>query len=503
MDTNTFNFQDYTQGQTFDLSSFQSGTQVDNTQIDPSTFIQGDNAVLQASAGLENITSGNVDYFQNNTFQTTNYDTNAIFGENKTTNEIPETFGQTFQGTTTTNVIEGNNYFGDNNAIDINSYLNNNNNFDTNAIFGQTQGTTTNTTTTTTTNYDTLFGQTQDIQGTTTYGETQIIPGTDTNTFFGTTQVGETVQNQIEYGQPSNQNEFVTYQTTGTTDLNNFNFGTTNTTQTTTTTNAFTEPQTIPQYQTQNYTQGENTFNTTALPITETQYIPSQSQYNNAQQILESIPVTTSTLVNQPQTQTQTLIPSPGIEATYTPLQPIPQPQVQTTQVTAAFNQPKIQEQIPKQPQMIQQKKNLIIDEDFRRGRPIYSDLGNKLGKLRVGNQPNLITYRVRNVTNHDNIGLSRLTPAISYDRNVINPSSLNPGINPAINSNIGNLNNQINTFSNNLVNNTNNVISNVNNVGNALNNVNNNINTGLDKITKASSYNIGANTVTPLLNNF
>ena len=88
-DQNTFNFQDYTQGQPIDLASNQLIQ--DNTQIDPSTYIQGDTAILQASAGLGNISSENTDYFnQNNTYQT--YDTNAVYGENiQTTNEIPTT----------------------------------------------------------------------------------------------------------------------------------------------------------------------------------------------------------------------------------------------------------------------------------------------------------------------------------------------------------------------------------------------------------------------------
>ena len=139
IDTNNFNIQDYTQGQTIDFGSNQVfSTTEGTTQIDPSTYLQGDTAVLQASAGLENISSGNVDYFsQNNTYQPTSYDTNAIFGENvQITNETPQTYGQTIEGTTTTNVIDGNNYFGDTNAllsntttnqiqgtnIDINSY---------------------------------------------------------------------------------------------------------------------------------------------------------------------------------------------------------------------------------------------------------------------------------------------------------------------------------------------------------------------------------------------
>ena len=83
---------------------------------------------------------------------------------------------------TTTNIIDGNTLFGDNNGIianttttnevqgttvDPNSYFTNTN-FDTNAIYGQTQilPETTTTTTTTTTNENTYFTQPQEIQGT-------------------------------------------------------------------------------------------------------------------------------------------------------------------------------------------------------------------------------------------------------------------------------------------------------------------------------------------------
>lgn len=116
----------------------------------------------------------------------TSYDTNVNYGETfQTTTEIPGTYEQTYQGTT--NVIDGNNYFGDtidllNNAttsnviqgtnIDLNSYFNTNNNADTNIIYGQTQfpqtTTTTTTTATTTTDYNTIYGPNQTIQGTTT-----------------------------------------------------------------------------------------------------------------------------------------------------------------------------------------------------------------------------------------------------------------------------------------------------------------------------------------------
>ena len=144
-DSNTYNFQDYTQNQAIDYGTNQIQS---NTEIDPSTYLQGDSAILQASAGLGETTSENVDYLNQN-----NFDTNAIFGETiKKISEIP--YGQNFQGTTTTttsNIIDGNTLFGDNNALisntttqevqgtttDVNSFFNNTN-FDTNAIYGQT-----------------------------------------------------------------------------------------------------------------------------------------------------------------------------------------------------------------------------------------------------------------------------------------------------------------------------------------------------------------------------
>ena len=224
-DSNTYNFQDYTQNQAIDYGTNQIQS---NTEIDPSTYLQGDSAILQASAGLGETTTENVDYLNQN-----NFDTNAIFGETiKKISEIP--YGQNFQGTTTTttsNIIDGNTLFGDNNALisntttqevqgtttDVNSFFNNTN-FDTNAIYGQTQilPETTTTTTTTTTNENTYYTQPQEIQGTTTYGETQILPSTDSNTYYGTTQ--------INYEQPQTQNDYTTsYQTTNAIDLNNLN----------------------------------------------------------------------------------------------------------------------------------------------------------------------------------------------------------------------------------------------------------------------------------------
>ena len=543
-DSNTYNFQDYTQNQAIDYGTNQIQS---NTEIDPSTYLQGDSAILQASAGLGETTTENVDYLNQN-----NFDTNAIFGETiKKISEIP--YGQNFQGTTTTttsNIIDGNTLFGDNNALisntttqevqgtttDVNSFFNNTN-FDTNAIYGQTQ-ILPETTTTTTTNENTYFTQPQEIQGTTTYGETQILPSTDSNTYYGTTQ--------INYEQPQTQNDYTTsYQTTNTIDLNNlnlnnYNFGTTNiestnntyTTEaipitqnetTTTTTNTYIEPTS---YDTaQNYgitntntyqaseipittTTTENAFETSNIPITETQYISTQPQYDNTQyqQSYDTTPITTITTNNNiNETTNNNIITQPNIETNYVPNSNSNQIMVQTqiennnitnninnidnnNQITRVTNP--IQETRDTKPQIIPINLNKnkgpsaykilgnLIDEDFKRGRPIYTEYGSPYMKKRHYDQL-APTYQVRRVMNESRnvIGLSRLTPAMSYDRVGNNP--------PTLNSTIGKLNtNSINLYN-----------SNVNNM------INNNI--GLERITKANSYDTGAQSINPLLNNY
>ena len=545
-DSNTYNFQDYTQNQAIDYGTNQIQS---NTEIDPSTYLQGDSAILQASAGLGETTTENVDYLNQN-----NFDTNAIFGETiKKISEIP--YGQNFQGTTTTttsNIIDGNTLFGDNNALisntitqevqgtttDVNSFFNNTN-FDTNAIYGQTQilPETTTTTTTTTTNENTYFTQPQEIQGTTTYGETQILPSTDSNTYYGTTQ--------INYEQPQTQNDYTTsYQTTNTIDLNNlnlnnYNFGTTNiestnntyTTEaipitqnetTTTTTNTYIEPTSYDTAQnygitnTQTYraseipittTTTENAFETSNIPITETQYISTQPQYDNTQyqQNYDTTPITTNINTITNETTNNNIITQPNIETNYVPNSNSNQIMVQTqiennnitnnvnnidnnNQITRVTNP--IQETRDTKPQIIPINLNKnkgpsaykilgnLIDEDFKRGRPIYTEYGSPYMKKRHYDQL-APTYQVRRVMNESRnvIGLSRLTPAMSYDRVGNNP--------PTLNSTIGKLNtNSINLYN-----------SNVNNM------INNTI--GLERITKANSYDTGAQSINPLLNNY
>ena len=543
-DSNTYNFQDYTQNQAIDYGTNQIQS---NTEIDPSTYLQGDSAILQASAGLGETTTENVDYLNQN-----NFDTNAIFGETiKKISEIP--YGQNFQGTTTTttsNIIDGNTLFGDNNALisntttqevqgtttDVNSFFNNTN-FDTNAIYGQTQ-ILPETTTTTTTNENTYYTQPQEIQGTTTYGETQILPSTDSNTYYGTTQ--------INYEQPQTQNDYTTsYQTTNTIDLNNlnlnnYNFGTTNIestnntytteaipitqneTTTTTTTNTYIEPTSYDTAQnygitnTQTYqaseipittTTTENAFETSNIPITETQYISTQPQYDNTQyqQSYDTTPITTNINTITNETTNNNIITQPNIETNYVPNSNSNQIMVQTqiennninnnvnnidnnNQITRVTNP--IQETRDTKPQIIPINLNKnkgpsaykilgnLIDEDFKRGRPIYTEYGSPYMKKRHYDQL-APTYQVRRVMDESRnvIGLSRLTPAMSYDRVGNNP--------PTLNSTIGKLNtNSINLYN-----------SNVNNM------INNNI--GLERITKANSYDTGAQSINPLLNNY
>lgn len=552
-DSNTYNFQDYNQNQVIDFGTNQIQT---GNEIDPSTYLQGDSAILQASAGLGETTTENVDYLNQN-----NFDTNAIFGETiKKINETP--YGQNFQGTTTTttgNIIDGNTLFSDNNGlitnttttqevqgttIDTNTFFNNTN-IDTNAIYGQTQILPTTTTTTTTTE-NTYYSQPQEIQGTTTYGETQILPSTDSNTYFDTAQ--------ITYDQPQTQtqNDYTTYQTSDTVDLNNYNFGTTNiettntytteaipvtqneTTTTTTTTNTYVEPtyETTQNYgitNTQTYqtseipvtTTTQNIFDTNEIPMTETKYLSPKPQYevSQFQQTYDTTPVTTTTTTTNVTTEnirTTNVVNQPIVQTNYVPTsnQIITQPQVQNTRITTTTNQT-IPENINNNqvtrvtrvtnppPQKNESKPQIIpinlnknkgpsaykilgnlIDEDFKRGRPIYTEYGSPYVKLRHYDQVSP-TYQVRRVMNDNRnvIGLSRLTPALSYDRVGNNPPTLTSTL---MKSNT----NQIYPYN-----------SNINNIRQDMNLINSNI--GLDRITKATSYDAGTKQIDPLLNNY
>lgn len=647
-DPNAFNFENYGQEQTDFLGTTEGDTQYitqNVSPIDPSAYYQGDNNILQESAGIGNET-GNVDFLNQETTTTFNadsLDSNAIFGktlQNET--QIPENYED--HTTTTTNVIEGNNYFDTTNQIQDGNAFITDGNIDTNAFFTNEQTNQQTTTTTTTTNE--YFGQTQDIQP--VFGETQILQGTEANNFFET---NANDYGQIQTQQIEGQDIYGTYQATRTDDLNSFGYGTTETQQvispqpqpeivnpppepyfpptdnqimqtqtttTTTTTKTVTEPNIEMQFTNQNL----GPLDYEAYPATNapTQNKPPQPQFDVAhfQQTLDATPLTTSTTIIQkeefsPQAQQPITLqqavptpepkviatPQPIVQATYTPppkkvtvpvpkpivkaptqvryvkrtvpkaiprpvqtkvtpppVTVIPQPQPQIVQQTYQVQTANPPVQVVPQPQIIQQTYqtqpgllagyqyiNKLIDEDFRRGRPIYNEPGVTATKLRAPQNNQLNTYKVRNIVglNRNKIGLSRLGHSNSYSNLGINTPTLNnpniirpdvnlpnintpninhpkintpninlPSINtPNLNTNLGNVINDnvrgINTpnINTNIGNAINDNIKNINtNIGNNVNNAINNVNSGLDRIGKASSYNVGANSITPLLNN-
>ena len=289
-----------------------------------------------------------------------------------------------------------------------------------------------------------------------------------------------------------------------------------------------------------------------------------------------STPITTTyttatptpiTIAPQPQIVQQTY----QVQTANPPVPVIPQQQIipqtyQTQNVTPVVTQPGM---IPGY-----QYINKLIDEDFRRGRPIYNEPGVTANKLRTQkvnqlNPANTPTYKVGNIVglNRNKIGLSKLGHSNSYSNFGVNtptlknmipnvntpninlpnvntpninvPNITTPNINlpnittpkidlpklnapninipsintPNINTNLGNvLNDNVRDIGTNITtpnlttnigNTLNNNIQNINtNIGNNINNAIGNVNSGLDKIGKASSYNVGANSITPLLNN-
>ena len=173
---NTFNFDNIGQG----LSPIFNSTK---------NFFQGNNNVLQASAGFGKEFNYNQINAQNNTLQNNTLDSKDIFGETlKTETHIPEAYGNTFKET---------------NNIENNNFITNSTNADNNKIFAEVKVIPSNTT-----DINNYFSQNQGIQGNqgtenynnVIYGETQVLPETNSNTFFTQNQIGET-NNQINYEQ--------------------------------------------------------------------------------------------------------------------------------------------------------------------------------------------------------------------------------------------------------------------------------------------------------------
>ena len=161
----------------------------------------------------------------------------------------------------------------------------------------------------------------------------------------------------------------------------------------------------------------QNTMTTEAIPTTAIETIPP----NPVTTFADLTPVTQTTAQTTYTQQTPTItVPPPQPEPQPIPQpipQPVPQPVTQTTQI--------VQNTVPVQPQTIQSNLPIlqtrfgkgIMDEDFRRGRPIYNnDVG--YGKILIPKKnPNLPARPIYNVgvyntpklLNYQNTGISRL----------------------------------------------------------------------------------------------
>lgn len=457
------------EGNTQVLPAIQGNTEVLPT-ISSDGLVQGTNTVLQETAGL----TGKADA---NGFFGTTATTNDIFGETLNTNTETTELGQTITGTDT------NPFFGDNQYIQ---------NVDTNTFFGTT-GTTIDGTAVFGTNQ--ITNDSNPLLTNQTLAGTQFLPtGTDTNAFYttepiptttteattlyGTTQImPDAIASGTQVGGVTQTT--TTTQTTYNTTPGFQTFGTTDFPTSTSTIIGTTEG--IP------FTQGfamQNEYQATGqtTPYSNVGYGTTAADFNTTQTTFNTndtltttayeIPTTTQTtaIPVQPQpttnqTTTVTVQPKPVT----TQIQSIPQTTtvtqtVQTTPTPVVAQKQIVQNtQIPPQPQVIQanQQQQLItnpygakiIDEDFRRGRPIYTETRTTGYKL---NNNLLIkpSYKVINTNN---------TRLLNYGYN-----------NPTIG---------------------------LSKLGNGLRTHNVNLGTGLDRLGKGGSYDIYSRGVNPLLN--
>lgn len=354
------------EGNTQILPPIQGNTEVLPT-ISSDGYAQGANTILQETAGLAGPTDANG-------FFGTTTNTNDIFGETLKTNTETTEF-QTIAGTA--NQVTP--------LIGENQYIQN---VDTNTFFGATG------TTTTTTDANTVFGATQIIPGSNdansiftnqTLAGTQFLPNatttTDTATLYGVTQImpdATALSNQIGVIANTTNGGFATqneYPATGiTTPDSQIGYGTTAadlipTQQTYTTTNTLPTTYEVPTTTAQTTTQTtyENTIGQqTATTIIEPQ--PVEHQIQNIPQTVEATPIPVVS-------QNQIVQNTPQV---------IPQPQA--TQIT--------QQHLMPNPYGAR-----IIDEDFRRGRPIYSNNSRTIWKLNK-NIPIRPSYNVDNTNN-------------------------------------------------------------------------------------------------------
>lgn len=420
MDPNTYNFDSYGQetgeytGDTNVLQAIQG-----NTKVLPAITADGivGNEILESTAGLTGLADSN-GYFGSST------DTNDIFGQTINTNTDTSEFAgtQTF-GTT----IQTNNYYGDNNydqgnIIDTNPTYGNNNytqeiTNDNNTYYGA--GTDTNE----------YLGTNQDIYeyGTTT----QTYGTTDTNNYYGTTQE---ITGQNEYygttGETTNEGNIAygtTQDYTGITNDPNVIYGntqiSTETTKTTFTTTGV--PTNIQDYSQQNI--NYDTYNGTVEQINNI-----QPTYTNTE-----IPTTTNQ-INYQQNEVPTKINVPQITTTTTTINQtgnaglitLPQPTINQNQNQlpakttgiALNNQSRlifgpikhsnniksnIQYLTTEDGKVMQTEYGYkILDEDFRRGRPIYNNTLSKMNQRLLqqkndDNMPIRPSYNI-NLDNND-----------------------------------------------------------------------------------------------------
>ena len=375
-----------------------------NTQVLPAITTGNLGGVLQETAGFAGTTDANG-------FFGTTANTNDIFGDTlKTTTENNDF--QNFQGTTTDTTA----FFGGGaTTIDPNAQA--------------FAGTTTDTTGFFTTS-DPIFAN-QTLAG------TQFLPpttgATDPNAVFGTAQIlpGQGIQQQT-----TTTTTQTTYNTQGFGAPNQILLDNTSLTETIGTyalpANAIQSeyPATGPTTADANIGYGttvadyinaqanvQNTTTTETIPTTQFETIPP----NPPTTFTDLTPVTQTTYTQQTPTIT---LPPPQPEPQPVPQpipqpipQPMPQPVTQTTQI--------VQNTLPVQPQMVQSNLPIlqtrfgkgIMDEDFRRGRPIYSNeagYGKMLIPKKHNNLPvrpiyNVGIYNTPKLLNYQNVGVSKL----------------------------------------------------------------------------------------------
>ena len=316
------------------------------------------------------------------------------------------------------------------------------------------------------------------IDTNTYFGPTEGVTTTDPNNFFGTTQtLPGTVEANALFANPTMvQTQFLPGTTTQTTTTTKTTYGTTD--AQTGQTNLGAVPTSTSQYLATGVNQ--TTYDNYGVPMASVGYgttaadIPptTQTPIETALPQTFNIPTTTQTTT---QTKTQTTYDTTPIsvpttnQAIYTTSVPQPIQQTQTVQTTKVQTIPQTIQVVPTpvtvqntvplqqhiqttQPQNVQPQFGArIIDEDFRRGRPVYNDTKNiGLRFLRpVNKSPVKPTYNISpntylinngygntgiglnrvgaNGLRYNNVGLDRLGRGGSYD-------VYGRGINPLLN---------------------------------------------------------------------